>query len=105
MQGRSTDVDNNLRGELRTKAKDSFKEAVKYRPGLGSAWVNLALLTLAEGKDLGNRVDEQNKVKNALKEARQCCERAMGMDNDDEKSRALANKLIVDIDSMMKQVR
>ena len=43
------------------------------------------------------------KVQEALKEARQCCERALGMDNDDEQSRALANKLIADVEKMMKQ--
>ncbi|KAL7540590.1 hypothetical protein ACHAXR_010231 [Thalassiosira sp. AJA248-18] len=102
MQGKSTDLSNEQKVELRIKAKEEFQEAVKYRPGLGSAWVNLALLTLAEGKDMGNN---SLKVENALKEARQCCERALGMDNEDEQSRALANKLIGDIDAMMRQTK
>lgn len=84
----------------RTKAKDAFQEAVKYRPSLGSAWVNLALLTMAEGKEMGN---DPTNVERALKEARRCSERALGMDNEDEQSRGLANKLIGDIDSMMRQ--
>mmetsp|Transcript_2140 Transcript_2140/g.4574 ORF Transcript_2140/g.4574 Transcript_2140/m.4574 type:complete len:114 (-) Transcript_2140:1465-1806(-) len=105
MQGKGTAINNELKTELRINAKDAFKEAVNYRPSLGSAWVNLALLTLAEGKELGNSSSEQSKVENTLKEARQCCERALGLDNDDEQSRALANKLVVDIDSMMKQMR
>lgn len=104
MQGKGT-INNELKTELRISAMGALKEAVNYRPSLGSAWVNLALLTLAEGKELGNSPSEQSKVENALKEARQCCERALGMDNDDEQSRALANKLVVDIDSMMKQIR
>ena len=105
MQGGGTDIDNELKIELRTKAKEAFKEAVNYRPSLGSAWVNLALLILAEGKEMGNTLSEQSKVKNVLKEARQCCERALGMDNEDERSRALANKLVGDIDSMMRQLK
>jgi len=88
----------------RIKAKDALKEATKYRPSLGSAWVNIALLIMAEGKEMGNTPSDQTKVKDILKEARQCCERALGMDNDDEKSRALANKLLGDIDSMMRQI-
>ncbi|KAL9187061.1 hypothetical protein ACHAXT_010781 [Thalassiosira profunda] len=100
MQGKGS-VGQDQKSELRQKAKDAFSEAVRYRPSLGSAWVNIALLTLAEGKDLGN--GEPAKVQDALKEARQCCERALGMDNDDEQSRALANKLIADVDNMMKQ--
>jgi hypothetical protein len=67
--------------------------------------VNLALLVLAEGKELGNSVTEQSKVMNSLKEARQCCERALGMDNEDERSRSLANKLIGDVDSMIRQLK
>eukprot|EP00578_Thalassiosira_sp_NH16_P024841 CAMPEP_0181100954 /NCGR_PEP_ID=MMETSP1071-20121207/13482_1 /TAXON_ID=35127 /ORGANISM="Thalassiosira sp., Strain NH16" /LENGTH=165 /DNA_ID=CAMNT_0023183745 /DNA_START=394 /DNA_END=888 /DNA_ORIENTATION=- len=99
MQGKGggTDIDNELKSELRIKAKEAFKEAVNYRPSLGSAWVNLALLLLAEGKEMGISLSEQSKVKNALSEARQCCERALGLDNDDERSRALANKLVGDI--------
>jgi len=89
--------------EMRVKAKDSFQQALKYRPSLGSAWVNLALLQLAEGKELG--AHEQEKVKRVLKEARSCCERALGLDNDDERSRSLANKLIGDIDTMLKQIK
>lgn len=102
MQGKTTAESSSTetKMELRVKAKHAFQEAVKYRPSLGSAWVNLALLTLAEGKEMGN--DPAN-VEKALKEARQCCERALGMDNEDEQSRALANKLIGDIDSMMRQ--
>ena len=92
-----------MKGE-RIKAKDALKEATKYRPSLASAWVNLALLIMAEGKEMGNTPSDQAKVKDILKEARQCCERALGMDNDDEKSRALANKLLGDIDSMMRQI-
>ena len=104
MQGKGSAInDNTTKNNSRIKAKDSFKKAVKYRPGLGSSWVNLALLIMAEGKELGNSTSEQTKVTNILKEARQCCERALGMDNDDERSRALANKLIGDIDAMTRQ--
>ena len=123
----TTDV-GGRRAELRRKARDSLSEAVRCRPGLGSAWVNLALLTLSEGREMttttststsaaaaggndDNDDDDDDEerplgaggVERCLKEARQCCERAMGMDNDDERSRALANKLIGDIDAMMKQ--
>ena len=102
--------------ELRTRAKESFGMAVRYRPDLGSAWVNLALVVLSEGKELGGKNDdgiadddgEQQQsmhVKKCLTEARQCCERALGMDNDDERSRALATRLIGDIDSMMRQLK
>jgi len=116
MQGKGTNT-NNISHEQKTatriKAKEAFAEAVKYRPSLGSAWVNLALLLLAEGKDVGNTnlissEEEQQSttsVENVLKEARTCCERALGMDNEDERSRALANKLIGDIDSMMRQTK
>jgi tetratricopeptide (TPR) repeat protein len=89
--------------EMRVKAKEAFQQALKYRPGLGSAWVNLALLQLADGKELG--ANEQEKVKSVLKEARSCCERALGLDNDDERSRSLANKLIGGIDTMLKQMK
>lgn len=100
MQGKGADYDTT---EMRLKAKEAFQQALKYRPSLGSAWVNLALLQLAEGKELG--VNEQDKVKGVLKEARSCCERALGLDNDDERSRSLANKLIGDIDTMLRQIK
>ncbi|KAL7488655.1 hypothetical protein ACHAW6_014255 [Cyclotella cf. meneghiniana] len=102
MQGRD-DGDVEMRRELRRKAKSCFQSAVEYRPGLGSAWVNLALLMLAEGKEMGG--EDVSKVGDVLQEARSCCVRALGMDNDDERSRALANKLVGDIDGMMKQTR
>jgi tetratricopeptide (TPR) repeat protein len=102
----STDVNKITRKELREKAKYSFQEAVKYRPSLCSAYVNLSLLLLSEGKELGNTPSEQIQVKELLREARQCCERALGLDNDvDERSRSLAYKLIGDIDKLMKQQR
>lgn len=100
MQGKGDDNDGK---EMRAKAIEAFQQALKYRPSLGSAWVNLALLQLAEGKELG--ANEQDKVKGVLKEARSCCERALGLDNDDERSRALANKLIGDIVQMLKQIK
>ena len=100
MQGKD---DNNDGKEMRAKAIEAFQQALKYRPSLGSAWVNLALLQLAEGKELG--ANEQDKVRGVLKEARSCCERALGLDNDDERSRALANKLIGDIATMLKQIK
>ena len=99
MQGKG--AEDEQRSETRIKAKEAFLEATNYRPSLGKAWVNLALLLLAEGKDLGN--SEPSKVEKAIKEARQCCERALGVDNEDEQSRSLANKLIGDIDLMMRQ--
>lgn len=104
MQGKGADqgISQGERVESRIKAQNAFREAVKFRPNLGSAWVNLALLLLSEGKEMGNDV---SKVEDALKEARGCCERALGMDNEDERSRALANKLIGDIDSMMRQAK
>ena len=68
---------------------------------MGSAWVNLALIVLAEGKDMGNTAE----IGKLLNEARSCCVPALGMDNEDERSRALANKLGSDIDAMMKQTR
>lgn len=100
----TTNID--VKTQLRAQAKESFQIAVKYRPSLGSAWVNLALLLLAEGKELGNSssAELQSQVMHSLKEARQCCERALGMDNEDERSRSLANKLIGDIDSMIRQM-
>jgi hypothetical protein len=99
------------RAEMRSRAKHSLGEAVKYRPGLGSAWVNLALVILSEGKEIefdGNDDGPSDggmngRVKNALVEARNCCVRALGMDNEDERSRSLANKLIGDIDAMMRR--
>ena len=100
MQGKG-DADDSR--EMRAKAIEAFQEALKYRPSLGSAWVNLALLQLAEGKELG--AHEQDKVKIVLKEARSCCERALGLDNDDERSRSLANKLIGDIETMLRQMK
>ncbi|KAL7531902.1 hypothetical protein ACHAWF_003947 [Thalassiosira exigua] len=103
MQGKGVDISNEQKKNARTKAKEAFKEAVRYRPSLGSAFVNLALLTLAEGKELGN--DEPARVERTLQEARQCCERALGMDNEDERSRALANKLIGDINSMVRKAK
>ena len=93
------DTDAQTRKELREKAKSSFHKAVEYRPGLGSAWVNLALIIMADGKESVDALA----VENVLKEARSCCERALGLENSDERSRSLANKLIVDIDAMMKQ--
>lgn len=101
MQGKDEGTGRETKRELREKAKSSFQRAVQYRPGLGSAWVNLALLMLAEGKEMSG--EDILGVENILKEARSCCVRAMGMDNEDERSRQLANKLIRDIDAMMKQ--
>mmetsp|Transcript_15488 Transcript_15488/g.28010 ORF Transcript_15488/g.28010 Transcript_15488/m.28010 type:complete len:118 (+) Transcript_15488:111-464(+) len=109
ISGKGTGNNNNEQQQKsnRIKAKESFQEAVKYRPSLGSAWVNLALLLLAEGKDMGNpsnsAINPLTTVNDLLKEARQCCERALGMDNEDERSRALANRLIGDINAMMRQ--
>jgi hypothetical protein len=100
------------KADMRSRAKHSLGEAVKYRPGLGSAWVNLALVVLSEGKEIeldgnedGTSTDGgmDGRVRNALIDARNCCIRALGMDNDDERSRSLANKLIGDIDAMMRQ--
>ncbi|KAL3790625.1 hypothetical protein ACHAW5_004192 [Stephanodiscus triporus] len=91
------------RAELRTRAKESFGMAVGYRPDLGSAWVNLALVILSEGRESG--ANDGVAVKKCLAEARQCCERALGMDNDDERSRALAMRLIGDIDTMTRQLK
>jgi len=105
MKQKVEDISNEQKTELRTKAKEAFIEAVKFRPSLGSAHVNLALLILAEGKELGNSLSEKAQVENALNEARKCCERALGMDNDNEQSRALANRLVGDIDAMMRQIR
>lgn len=101
MQGKDESKGKETKREMRQKAKLSFQKAVEYRPGLGSAWVNLALLMLAEGKEMSG--EDIFGVENVLKEARSCCVRAMGIDNDDERSRQLANKLIGDIDTMMKQ--
>mmetsp|Transcript_25374 Transcript_25374/g.53111 ORF Transcript_25374/g.53111 Transcript_25374/m.53111 type:complete len:227 (-) Transcript_25374:3-683(-) len=105
MQGKEDRNSHNLELRLRarSKAKEAFMEAVKYRPSLGNAWVNLALLVLAEGKELGES-NEQSKVKESLQDARRYCIRALGMDNDDERSRALATQLILDIDKMLKQM-
>ena len=89
--------------ELRTRAKESFGMAVRYRPDLGSAWVNLALVILSEERELG--VNDGIAMTKCLAEARQCCERALGMDNDDERSRALAMRLIGDIDTMTRQLK
>ncbi|KAL7501438.1 hypothetical protein ACHAWT_010407 [Skeletonema menzelii] len=100
MQGKGDNIDGK---EMRARAKEAFQQALKYRPSLGSGWVNLALIQLAEGKEFG--ANEQDKVKSVLKEARSCCERALGLDNDDERSRSLANKLIGDIDTMLKQIK
>jgi tetratricopeptide (TPR) repeat protein len=100
MQGKNCDTKAE-KHELRQKAKTSFQKAVEYRPGLGTAWVNLALLLLAEGKD--NSGYDISAVEKVLKEARSCCERALGMENEDKKSWQLANKLMGDIDAMMKQ--
>lgn len=105
MQGKGSETTTDVKIQLRLQAKESFQMAVKYRPSLGSAWVNLALLVLVEGKELGNSVTEQSQVMNSLKEARQCCERALGMDNEDERSRSLANKLIGDIDTMIRRLK
>ncbi len=95
---------NESRVRARSKAKEAFIEAVKYRPSLGNAWVNLALLELAEGKELGAG-SEQSTVKKLLQDARRYCVRALGMDNDDERSRALATKLLNDIEEMLKQIK
>lgn len=100
MQGKDSDT-KERKHEIRQKAKASFQKAVEYRPGLGTAWVNLALLLLAEGKD--NSGYDAFAVEKVLKEARSCCERALGMENEDKRSWQLANKLIGDIDVMMKQ--
>lgn len=105
MQGKDSEITTDVKTQLRLQAKESFQLAVKYRPSLGSSWVNLALLVLAEGKEFGNSLTEQTQVMHSLKEARQCCERALGMDNEDERSRSLANKLIGDIDSMIRQLK
>ena len=61
--------------------------------------MNLALIIMADGKESVDALA----VENVLEKARSCCERALGLDNDDERSRSLANKLIGDIDIMMKQ--
>lgn len=95
------DVDADAKRRMRQKAKVAFQKAVEYRPGLGSAWVNLALLLLADGKDDSGM--DALAVESVLKEARSCCVRALGLDNEDERSRQLANKLVRDIDDMMKQ--
>lgn len=89
----------------RDEARQAFSKAVERRPDLGSAWVNLALLMLADAKERSGAMSGDSSADEAaLREARSCCVRALGMDNDDERSRALANKLVGDIDKMLKQI-
>mmetsp|Transcript_38423 Transcript_38423/g.91987 ORF Transcript_38423/g.91987 Transcript_38423/m.91987 type:complete len:218 (-) Transcript_38423:42-695(-) len=93
------EADKGARAKLRDRAKSAFQEAVRHRPSLGSAWCNLALLLLAEGKDMGGHADPSS----IIKEARSCCERALAIDNDVEQSRELAYRLIRDIDNLTKK--
>ena len=93
------EADKEVTANLREQAKVAFQEAVRHRPSLGSAWCNLALLLLAEGKDMGEEADPSS----IIKEARSCCERALAIDNDVEQSRELAYRLIRDIDNLTKK--
>jgi len=63
------------------------------------------LLLLAEGRDIPDRAEAKRRTESALTEARQCCARALGLDNEDEQSRALAHKLICDIDAIKGQAK
>ena len=82
-----------------TKAKQYFQNALQYRP-IGTAYVNLALLTLKEGSQ---STDPQVGLK-ALTEAKELCEQATAL-QDDPQSIATSQKLLQDIDNMLGQMK
>jgi tetratricopeptide (TPR) repeat protein len=88
-----------LKSKNREMAKHYFKEAIKYRK-IGTAYVNLALLALQEGSQSG---DPQVGL-NALREAKDLCEKATELE-EDKQSVATAAKLLDDIDIMLKQTK
>jgi tetratricopeptide (TPR) repeat protein len=81
------------------EAKKHFKIALSYRE-IGSAHVNLALLTLSEGQTSS---DPSDGIK-ALKTAREHCRKAADL-NDDVNSVNTAKKLLRDIETMLQSAR
>ena len=78
------------------KALQYFKDAVRYRDDIGSAHVNIALLTLSEGQ----ASMDNNVRRDALVKAKEHCLKAVSI-NDDVYSVNSAIKLLKDIEKLL----
>lgn len=88
-----------IKSKNREMAKHYFKEALKHRK-IGTAYVNLALLSLQEGSQSSDaRVGVA-----ALTDAKELCQKAAEL-NDDPQAIAMATKLLKDIDVMLMQMK
>jgi tetratricopeptide (TPR) repeat protein len=81
----------------REQAKREFETALRYR-SIGTAHVNLALLSLQEG----SRTMDPTTGLNALNTAKKHCQEAIAL-NDDRQSGITATRLLGDIDNMLEQ--
>ena len=85
-------------------ARTCFKQALEFRE-VGRAYVNLALLTLAEGQEMN---DANEKAVERLQEARGYCLRASSLGNDrgtiDVVTVESAKKILNDIDTMLQRI-
>ena len=88
-----------IKSKNREMAKHYFKEALKHRK-IGTAYVNLALLSLQEGSQ---SIDPRVGMK-ALTEAKELCQQATDL-NDDPQAIKMATKLLKDIDTMLEQMK
>lgn len=88
-----------IKSENNLKAKESFNTALKYRE-IGSAYVNLALLTLSEGRRSQNPIDG---IK-ALREADIFCQRALDL-KEDPRTSETATMLSRNIQQMLEKAK
>ena len=78
-------------------AKHHFEESLRYRQ-VGTAHVNLAVLALQEASKTFNRSEGLA----ALSKAKAHCEKALAL-NDTQQSKAAAQRLLQDIDTMIRR--
>jgi len=81
------------------EARKHFQIALDNRE-IGSAYVNLALLTLKQGQ----QSTQPEKAVQALKEAKVYCTKAINL-NDESDGFKTATKMLIDIDSMLSQAQ
>ncbi len=82
------------------KAKHHFELAIGYRP-VGTAYVNLALIALRKGANVGSSDPATGRA--CLEEARTHLEKAIEL-NDTEQSKTAATRLLEDVEAITKQM-
>lgn len=86
-----------LRQQDYAKAREHLRQAITYRPKLGTAHVNLAVVSLQEASSLTDAVQARILVE----DAKQHCTTALSC-NADPRSVAMARRLLDDIQRMLR---